>query len=233
MSASSSKATGLWFCATVALGCAGVIAGVAWYRGSIDPLAWLRGNQSVNSPMSQLVPAPEKIEPDLDHETFEAQSEPEAEGEREAEPGIASTAGDRRHKSKRASDLFDGSDEDELGGSVETANFEEEAEAPPPATTTAPRNSGRTRDGVASAKGRASAERASQSVSDVEQDESRSAPLMSLEKIESLETDGDVVTAQHELSRWYWQKPAQREELLPRLNRMARALYFSPQPHYY
>src|SRR4029077_20656821 len=41
------------------------------------------------------------------------------------------------------------------------------------------------------------------------------------------------VDAQEQLSRWYWQKPAERDQLLPQLNKMAKALYFSPQPHYY
>jgi LysM repeat protein len=44
---------------------------------------------------------------------------------------------------------------------------------------------------------------------------------------------GNYVDAQRELSRWYWHRPAEREKLLPQLNKMAQALYFSPQPNDY
>jgi LysM repeat protein len=61
----------------------------------------------------------------------------------------------------------------------------------------------------------------------------KSAPLMDRKKIEHLMDDGDYVEAQKELSRWYWQMPDEREKVLPDLNKMAQALYFSPQPTYY
>jgi len=56
---------------------------------------------------------------------------------------------------------------------------------------------------------------------------------MEIREIEALEKAGDFITAQQELSRWFWQLPAEREQILPKLNRMAQALYFVPQPHYY
>jgi LysM repeat protein len=58
-------------------------------------------------------------------------------------------------------------------------------------------------------------------------------PLRDRSTIDKLIEDGNYVDAQHELSRWYWQKPGERERLLPQLNKMAKALYFSPQPNYY
>jgi LysM repeat protein len=58
-------------------------------------------------------------------------------------------------------------------------------------------------------------------------------PLMDLARIEQLMDDGDYVEAQKELSRWYWQMPSERDKVLPRLNKMAQALYYSPQPLYY
>ena len=61
----------------------------------------------------------------------------------------------------------------------------------------------------------------------------RGAPLMDRDRIEKLFEEGEYVEAQKELSRWYWQNPDEREELLPQLNKMAQALYFSPQPMYY
>jgi LysM repeat protein len=61
----------------------------------------------------------------------------------------------------------------------------------------------------------------------------RSAPLMDRDRIEQLIDEGEFVEAQKELSRWYWQNPDEQEEVLPQLNKMAQALYFSPQPLYY
>jgi len=58
-------------------------------------------------------------------------------------------------------------------------------------------------------------------------------PLRDRSAIDKLIEDGNYVDAQHELSRWYWQRPGERERLLLQLNKMAKALYFSPQPNYY
>lgn len=57
--------------------------------------------------------------------------------------------------------------------------------------------------------------------------------LVDLREIEALAAKGDDVEALQELSLWYWQKPDQRERLLPRLNKLAQPIYFAPQPHYY
>lgn len=58
-------------------------------------------------------------------------------------------------------------------------------------------------------------------------------PLMEHEQIQSLIDAGNYVEAQQALSRWYWQQPAERERLLPQLNKLAQPLYFAPQPQYY
>lgn len=58
----------------------------------------------------------------------------------------------------------------------------------------------------------------------------KSTPLLDRTKIEQLIELGDLVTAQRELSRWYWQKPELRESLRPKLDEMALSLYFAPQP---
>ncbi len=57
--------------------------------------------------------------------------------------------------------------------------------------------------------------------------------LLDRKTIQKMIDEGNYVDAQHELSRWYWQKPAEREKLLPQLNKLAQALYFSPQPNDY
>ncbi len=57
--------------------------------------------------------------------------------------------------------------------------------------------------------------------------------LVDRNQIQKMIDDGNYVDAQHELSQWYWHRPAEREKLLPQLNKMAQALYFSPQPFYY
>ena len=61
----------------------------------------------------------------------------------------------------------------------------------------------------------------------------RPKALTDRREIDALEKSGELIKAQQELSRWYWQLPAEREQILPQLNRMAQALYFNPQPHYY
>lgn len=57
--------------------------------------------------------------------------------------------------------------------------------------------------------------------------------LVDRKTIQKMIDEGNYVDAQHELSRWYWHRPAEREKLLPQLNKLAQALYFSPQPNDY
>jgi LysM repeat protein len=57
--------------------------------------------------------------------------------------------------------------------------------------------------------------------------------LVDRSQIQKMIDEGNYVDAQHELSQWYWHRPAERAKLLPQLNKLAQALYFSAQPHYY
>ena len=77
------------------------------------------------------------------------------------------------------------------------------------------------------------ASKAVSALRNAENNPAKGAPLRDREEIQLLIDDGDYVEAQKELSRWYWQMPAKRPRLLPQLNKMAQALYFSPQPMYY
>ncbi len=60
----------------------------------------------------------------------------------------------------------------------------------------------------------------------IETDQTKKAPLLNGDKIQAMIDEGNYIDAQKELSQWYWQKPAEREQILPRLNKLARALYF-------
>lgn len=59
-----------------------------------------------------------------------------------------------------------------------------------------------------------------------------SAPLMDRKLINDLVEANDFVSAQRELSRWYWKKPASRGQIRKQLDDLAQSLYFSPQPPY-
>ncbi len=67
----------------------------------------------------------------------------------------------------------------------------------------------------------------------VETDQPKRPALLNGDKIQTLIDEGSYIEAQKELSQWYWQKPADREQIQPQLNKLARALYFAPQPQYY
>lgn len=66
-----------------------------------------------------------------------------------------------------------------------------------------------------------------------ETDQPKKLGMLNGDKIQSLIDDGNYIDAQKELSQWYWNKPETREQILPQLNKLARALYFSPQPQYF
>lgn len=53
-----------------------------------------------------------------------------------------------------------------------------------------------------------------------------------LRKIDALIEKGDVVAAHRELSTLYWNQPDAKAALLPRLEKSANTIYFSPQPHF-
>lgn len=51
-------------------------------------------------------------------------------------------------------------------------------------------------------------------------------------QIDQLIHDGDDVSAHRLLSTLYWKQPENRDELMDRINTLARRIYFQPQPHY-
>lgn len=51
-------------------------------------------------------------------------------------------------------------------------------------------------------------------------------------QIDQLIHDGDDVTAHRMLSTLYWKQPENRDELMDRINTLARRIYFQPHPHY-
>ena len=65
-----------------------------------------------------------------------------------------------------------------------------------------------------------------------ETEESRRTPLVDQERIDELIATDRLLEAQKELSKWYWRRPAERDRLLPQLNRLSKSLFFSPQPHF-
>jgi LysM repeat protein len=134
--------------------------------------------------------------------------------------------------------LDDSSDDDSVDSSrskIATAGFEEDA---PPAPSSPQDERARERNSSGANKPAVAARptdttKAVGSARNGAATLTRGAPLMDRDRIEKLIEEGEFVDAQKELSRWYWQKPDEHEELLPPLNKMAQALYFSPQPMYY
>lgn len=51
-------------------------------------------------------------------------------------------------------------------------------------------------------------------------------------EIDQMITVGQDVEAHRKLSTLYWEQPALREQVLPRIQQTARRIYFQPQPHY-
>jgi LysM repeat protein len=118
---------------------------------------------------------------------------------------------------------------------VVRAGFEEDA---PPTSADSDEDAGRERKPAGADQGAVAtrpgdASKAVSSLRSTDANPARGAPLLDREEIQLLIDDGDYVEAQKELSRWYWQMPAERPRLITQLNKMAQALYFSPQPMYY
>lgn len=61
---------------------------------------------------------------------------------------------------------------------------------------------------------------------------SKNGALMDMKLITRLREANDFISAQRELSRWYWKDPASRSQIRKQLDEMAQSLYFSPHPHY-
>ncbi|MSR57780.1 MAG: LysM peptidoglycan-binding domain-containing protein [Planctomycetaceae bacterium] len=213
MSASNRSSGGRWIWGIVVLGGLTVTAGLEWQRGWVDLTALLPGpaDKSRSDAQKPSVAAPKK-EWSLPPELLEAQSEPELD-EADIDDMEADLSLETGRGAIPAESLFD-EFEDEVVDGVVSANFEElDDEAPAREKPAGPK-------------------RAEPPISN-EQPTSRAAPLMELKQIAALESAGDYVAAQKELSRWYLQSPDERESLIPRLERMAKALYFDKQPLYY
>jgi len=58
-------------------------------------------------------------------------------------------------------------------------------------------------------------------------------PLKPLAAIDALISDDDYVTAQRELSAWWFQRPDSRTQIQSRLNKLSQALYFASAPQFY
>lgn len=84
------------------------------------------------------------------------------------------------------------------------------------------------------ARNKTPARRVSRTVESEESAARETGPaLMDLSEIDVLYEQGDYVSAQRELSRWYFRDPPRRSSIQSKLNRMSQALYFAQQPHYY
>jgi LysM repeat protein len=209
-------------------------------NGWLGDLARPTGKKTeTTSTTGEIVPPPddELLETPLDIEL--AQSEPPVD-ESILEPAPKT----KRGRNGRSVEMFDESEIEQVQSTsrpprrkspVVTAGFEEDA---PPAPEVIeddepvgrrPPKAGREK---IARKSTDSAKSASTRQAD-ETDSAKKYPLMSSDQIQALINDGDFVEAQKELSQWYWQKPSSREEILPNLHKMSRALYFSPQPQYY
>lgn len=117
---------------------------------------------------------------------------------------------------------------------ITTAGFEEEA---PPAPEIPDEKSGRrgkpelTDSDVLARKPVEASKAAASRAGDPSA--TKNLPVADRARIQELMDTGDYVEAQKELSEWYWQAPAERENIVSDLNKMSRALYFAPQPQYY
>ncbi|MFM8223771.1 MAG: L,D-transpeptidase family protein [Planctomycetaceae bacterium] len=54
-----------------------------------------------------------------------------------------------------------------------------------------------------------------------------------LAEIDALIADNEYVTAQRELSHWWFQRPESRQKIQARLNKLSQALYFASTPHFF
>jgi LysM repeat protein len=212
MSSSSRWVTGRWVWGIAVLGCAAGGTGLAWYTGAFNT-----PTEEVADYDEEAVPV--KPEWELPPDLLEAQTEPEVEeSEPDVDDGVSPIflSTKARKSDQPTGSPFDELPEDESETLVRTISSEETSEEP------ATKPAGKTR----------SADKPAAPV-DGDAGASRNGPLIDLERIEALEAEGNYIVAQQELSRWFWQKPAVREQILPRLDKMARALFFAPQPHYY
>lgn len=249
MSQSQSNARGRrkgWVGAAAIATLVGAGAFFAREQGWFDQVSWLQGTPFARHGAARSgtddVPGPvDADELDLPREALLTQTEPVAllPVPDESEGPVNGRQNRSRYSRLSGSggrfELEEGDDGAGDGGSpIITAAFEEEA----PAAPSVPEEP-EVRDGKSSGRDKSTlAGRPTDTAKAVstpragQAGTTKGARLMDRKKIDLLIDDGKIVEAQKELSRWYWQAPAEREDVLPQLNKMAQALYFSPQPLY-
>jgi len=250
MKNSSRLAGSRWFWGVFLMGVLSGSGYVAREQGWLDSFSWFKqarvSRHSATFDGNDDVPGPDDPSDfELSPSTLLAQSEPD-----EPAPGLESddVFSISPKRSVRQS-RFAGSDRPRLDFDEETGNsdpgdarsrianvgFEEEAPvAPPVSKANAGRSSVPSTATKPSVAGRPTESTKAVSTSRNEEvGPVKALPLMDRKDIEKLVEKGDYVEAQKELSQWYWQKPAEREKVTPQLNKLAQALYFSPQPQYY
>jgi LysM repeat protein len=230
----------------IAVCLAGVAALAARQQGWLGTVGDAQRNSSDNATIAAAdVPPPndELLEPPLDSDS--AQTEP-AMLEPEPEPALAPAPRNRRVRPSQWETsrlaLDDGFEDSESTGrkkhaksKVVTAGFEEVAplvpDTPDDEQPSGRQTSKADKETVARRSGD-SAKSAAPSAP-LKTDLAQTPALLNGKKIQTLIDEDNYIDAQKELSRWYWQKPDEREEILPQLHKLSRALYFSPQPHFY
>lgn len=138
MSNGKGAGTGLWLLGLVALMGVGAYAGMAWQKGSIDPMVLLLGPTHSDPEAKYAAEKQARMEPELSEELAAAQYEP---GEDEGDVDSSSEMPLSIDADEEASDQ----------PAIQQAGFEEEAqaeeaEAAVPAKDPAPRTAARVRD---------------------------------------------------------------------------------------
>jgi hypothetical protein len=219
-----------WVWGIAVLGCAAGGIGLALHGGAIDPPAWLGFAPAEVATNTDEVAVPTKPEWQLPPDLLEAQTEPdveETESETDGTVTPAAYASGRQNAERPAAGPFDEELENDSETLIRAISSEDSTEEPETSRARPSEEAGSRPTGKARATEKPAAP------VDGGAGATRGSPLMNLERIEALEAEGNYIVAQQELSRWFWQKPEVREQILPRLDKMARALFFSPQPHYY
>lgn len=247
MDASQRTVRPRWIRGAIIAGCGIVVAYLASEQGWMGSLPWSnRGEIAARTGGSGDNDADESPDPDVlflpdvpdQNEPDDVAPEPDA-VKRSSRPRKSAARHSQWSESKYArltrDDAVDETDSDARGSRITTVGFEEEAPAAPVSSDESAGPGGETsaakKDKVAARPTEST--KAVSTSKNVAVGPTPGAPLMDRKKIEILIDAGDYVEAQKELSRWYWQMPAERAKILPELNKMAQALYFSPQPQYY
>ncbi len=219
-------ASSLWVRGALVLGLACSAAFIAREQGW---LAWLPGSKPTR-PFRHTVVL-DGIEDDVPDPVEAYEGEP-SDGIRHSH-----WSGPGRPRLKRDESL-ELEDRDAIESRVTTAGFEEEA--PPAPSKSDDASDDASRDGNSSAANTAAVARRPSESSQAtfplrigETGSEKAQPLLDRGKIEDLIDKGNYIDAQKELSKWFWKSPTDRATILPDLNRLSKALYFSAQPHFY